>query len=100
MYLLREVYRAHRGKVPEVIEHLKVFDAWYGEEGFTNRRIFVDYSGPMDTVVYECELESLDDFYRLERSGYVDPDDETSALIQAFNDCTTAGHRELYEVIQ
>lgn len=100
MYMLREVYQAQRGKVPEVIASLKVFDELYEQEGFTNRRIFVDYSGPMDTVVYECELESLGDSYRMERSGCVDPDAETTAVIEAFNACTMSGHRELYKVIQ
>ena len=100
MYMMREVYQAHRGKAPEVIEGLKVLDKIFEQAGYTNRRIYVDYDGPMDTVIYQFELESLDQYYTMERGFFVDPDDDAKALIDVFNSNATAGNRELYEVIQ
>ncbi|HXW80617.1 MAG TPA: hypothetical protein VEJ84_14020 [Acidimicrobiales bacterium] len=100
MYLMREVFRAQRGKAPEVVDALRVIDQVFQQAGFTNGRLFVDYDGDMDTVVYQCELESLDQFYTLERGLYVNPDAATRALVDAFNANTTSGQRELYEVIQ
>ena len=100
MYMMREVYRAQRGKAPEVIAALNTLDKVFEQAGYTNRRIFVDYDGPMDTVVYEFELESLDQYYSMERGFFADPDEDAQALIDAFNNNAQAGHRELYEVIQ
>ena len=100
MYLMREVYQAARGKAPEVIAAFRVLDGFFEQAGYQNRRIFVDYSGPMDTVVYECELESLDQYFEMERGVYVEPDADTQALIDAFNQNAISGHREIYEVIQ
>lgn len=100
MYMMREVYQVQRGKVPEVLAAVKIIDQMFEQAGYTNRRIYVDYDGPMDTVVYQFELESLDQYYTMERGVYVDPDKDTQAVIDAFNTNTTLGHRELYEVIQ
>jgi hypothetical protein len=58
MYMLREVYQAERGKAPEIVAAFKTLDQWFDKAGFTNRRIYVDYTGPMDTVVYQWEFES------------------------------------------
>ena len=79
---------------------MRAVDQVFEQAGYTNRRLFVDYDGAMDTVVYQCELESLDQFYTLERGLYVNPDAATRALVDAFNAKTTSGQRELYEVIQ
>jgi hypothetical protein len=100
MYMMREIYQAGRGKVPEVLAALKNLDKFFEQAGYTNRRIYVDYDGPMDTVVYQFELESLDQYYTMERGFFVDPDEDAQALIDAFNNNAKAGHRELYEVIQ
>ena len=100
MYMIREVIQAQRGKAPEVLAALKALDKIFEQAGYTNRRIYVDYDGPMDTVVYQFELESLDQYYTMERGFFVAPDDDAKALIDAFNSNATAGHRELYEVIQ
>ena len=51
MYMLREVYQAERGKAPEIVAAFKTLDQWFEKAGYTNRRIYVDYTGPMDTVV-------------------------------------------------
>ena len=52
MYMFREIFTAQRGKAPEVVETFKMLDqALEQAGGYTNRRIYVDYTGPMDTVV-------------------------------------------------
>ena len=54
----------------------------------------------MDTVVYQIELESLDEYFRDERALFVDPDQDAKALFDLFNNTGKSGHREIYEVIQ
>jgi len=100
MYMVREVYTAQRGRAPEIVAGFKVLDQWFEQAGYTNRRIYVDYTGAMDTCVYQIELDSLDAYLRDERALFVDPDEETKSLIDHFNNDAVAGHREIFEVIQ
>jgi hypothetical protein len=64
------------------------------QAGFSQGKIYADMSGPMDTVVWEFEAESLDRFFTLERGFFVNPDAATQQLIAAME-----GRREIYEVI-
>jgi hypothetical protein len=100
MYLLREVFQAQRGKAPELVAGFKILDQVLAQAGCRNGRICVDYTGPMDTVVYQFEIDKLDDYYTMERGFFVDPDAETTNLIDMFNNNAISGHRDIYEVIQ
>ena len=99
MYMLREVYTAQRGKAPEVVDAFRMLDnALEQAGGYTNRRIYVDYAGPMDTIVYQVEMESLDAYFSMERAVFDDP--QAKPLIDAFNTNARSGCKEIYEVIQ
>ena len=100
MYMIREVFQAQRGKAPELVAGFNILDQWFEQAGYTNRRIYVDYDGPMDTVVYQFELASLDRYFSDERALFVDADQDAKALIDIFNNTGKSGHREIYEVIQ
>lgn len=100
MYMLREVLHAERGKSPEIVAAFTSLDQWFEKAGYTNRRIYVDYTGPMDTVVYQWELESLDQYFAMERGTFVEPDEDTQALIDAMNTNARSGYKEIYEVIE
>lgn len=100
MYMMREVLQAERGKAPEVVAGFKALDQWFEQAGYANRRIYVDYDGPMDTVVYQVEFESLDQYFTMERASFVDPDKDTQALIDSMNNNAKSGYKEIYEVIQ
>jgi hypothetical protein len=98
MYMMREVYQAERGKAPEIVEGFKMLDQAFEKAGYTNRRIYVDYTGPMDTVVYQWEFDSLDQYFEMERAVFDDP--EARPLIDRLNDNAKSGSKEVYEVIQ
>ena len=99
MYMLREVFTAERGKAPEVVQTFKMLDSALEQAGgYTNRRIYVEYTGPMDTVVYQVEMESLDAYFTMERAVFDDP--QAKPLIDAFNTNARSGHKEIYQVIQ
>jgi hypothetical protein len=100
MYMLREVLRAERGKAPEIVAAFQTLDQWFEKAGYTNRRIYVDCTGPMDTVVYQWELESLDQYFAMERGTFVEPDEDTRALLDAMNTNATSGSKEIYEVVE
>ena len=100
MYMIRGVWQARRGKAPVIIAALKaVNQAFTAHAGFSNGKIYADMSGTFDTVVWEFEAESLDQFYKAERGVFVNPDAATQQLINTLNGETVEGRREIYEVI-
>ena len=100
MYMLRQFFNCKRGKAPEIVEIVQTFNqVFMTKEGFGNGRIYVDMTGRMDTVIYQFEVESLDNFYKLERGLFVNPDEDTIRMIDNLNENTVEGRREIYEVI-
>ena len=100
MYMIRNVFRAQRGKAPELIAIFQTLNQlMMAQAGFSQGKIYADMSGPMDTVIYEFEAESLDQFFKLERGFFVNPDVATQQLIAAINGGAVEGRREIYEVI-
>jgi len=100
MYMIRNIFRAQRGKAPELIEIFKTLNqAIMAQEGFSHGKIYADMTGPMDTVIWAFEAQSLDQFYRVERGVFVNPDVETQRLIDNLNGFAVEGRREIYEVI-
>ena len=86
MYMVRNVWKCARGKVPECLEVVKeVRDSW-ARDGNKTGRIYTDYTDRMDTISFEIEVESLSP--------------ETVESVRKFNDNTVEGHRHIWEVIQ
>jgi hypothetical protein len=54
----------------------------------------------MDTVVYQWEFESLDEYFTMERGTFIEPDKDAQALIDAMNTNARSGYKEIYEVIK
>jgi hypothetical protein len=100
MYMMREVFQAQRGKASEIVAGFKALDMAFEEAGYKNRRIYVDCTGPMDTVVYQWEVDSIDQYFTMERGYFVNPDADTQALIDALNSNAKSGYKEIYEVVQ
>src|SRR5215475_3050637 len=100
MYMIREVFRAQRGKAPALIAVFKTLNqVLMAQAGFSHGKIYADMSGPMDTIIWEFETESLDQFFTLERGFFVNPDAATQQLIESLNGGTVEGRREIYEII-
>ncbi len=99
MFMQREVLHCQRGKAPEIVADLKVLNQIFVNMGNTTGKIYVDITGRYDTVIWEIEVESLDQFFTFEREFYVDMDENSRRLIDRVNANTVAGYRELYEVI-
>ncbi|MFI6033584.1 hypothetical protein ACIBBD_05270 [Streptomyces sp. NPDC051315] len=97
---MREVFQAERGKAPEIVAAFKTLTKVFEEAGYTNLRIYVDYAGPMDAVVCQWELDSLDQYFTMERGFFVNPDENAQSLIDTLNRNAASGYKEIYEVIQ
>lgn len=99
MYMIRHVWNCQRGKAPECLEGLRAVNSMYLDMGNTSGRIYVDYSNRMDTVAWELEVESLDEFFTGQRGAYAEQTPEFSKLIASFNSDTVEGNREIWQVI-
>ena len=100
MYMIRNIFRAQRGKAPELIAVFTTLNQVVTtQEGFSQGKIYADMTGSMDTVVWEFEAQSLDRFYQIERGVFVNPDAATQRLIDNLNGFAVEGRREIYEVI-
>ena len=99
MYMVRDVFSCQRGKAPEIVEDMKVWVDWLANTGNHTSKVYVDMSGRFDTVVMEFEVESLDQYYVMERGLYIDPDPDTARLTGHLNEAARSGYREIFEVI-
>jgi hypothetical protein len=53
----------------------------------------------MDTVVWQIEVESLDEYFRGQRAFYANIDTEGTKAVDHMNANTVEGNREIWEVI-
>ena len=53
----------------------------------------------MDTIAFEIEVESLDDYFSNQRSNYDDLTPETQESVKQFNGNSIEGNRQIWEVI-
>jgi hypothetical protein len=86
--------------VPECLEVVKgVRDSW-ARDGNTTGRIYVDYTDRMDTIAFEIEVDSLDDYFGNQRTNYDQLTPETVESVRQFNINTVEGNRQIWEVIR
>ena len=96
MYMVRDVFSCKRGRAPEVADDMRAWQKWLISTGNTTAKVYADMSGPFDTVVMEFEVESLDEYYVMERGLYIEPDPDTARLTSHLNEAATSGCREIY----
>ena len=98
-YMIREVFHCKRGKVPVILDDVKIIIEFMKSQGITDHKLYVDIAQDMDTVFHEYEVDSLDKYFAFERGIFVNPTPQTRQLVDHYNDNTVAGRREIYEVI-
>tara|TARA_Y100000588_G_scaffold250469_1_gene264969 strand:- start:164 stop:328 length:165 start_codon:yes stop_codon:yes gene_type:complete len=53
----------------------------------------------MDTIAFEIEIESLDEYFNNQRSNYDELPPETVESVKQFNINTVEGSRQIWEVV-
>jgi len=99
MYMVRHIWNCERGKGPDFLECVKAVNGGYASMGNTSGKIYLDYAGRMDTVVFEVEVESLDQFFTGQRGFYANIDAEGTKMIARMNENSMEGNREIWEVV-
>ena len=98
-YLIRHTYQCKRGQGPVYLENLKVLLNILRSEGMPDSKVCVDVTSSMDMVVWDLEVDSLDQFYAFQRAGYVEPDEQSSAYVKGMNESTVSGSRDIFEIL-
>jgi len=99
MYMVRNVWKCARGKVPECMEVVKSVRSSWARDGNTTGKIYTDFTDRMDTIAFEIEVESLDEYFNNQRSNYEVLSPETIESVKQFNINTVEGERQIWEVV-
>ena len=100
MYMVRIVWKCARGKVPECLEVVKSVRASCALDGNSTGKIYTDFTDRMDTIAFEIEMASLDEYFNNQRSNYDELSPETEEAVRQFNSNSVEGNRQIWEVIQ
>ena len=93
------MFTCKRGRVPEYLDLLKIVIDYMRSIGITEHKVYADIAESMDTIFHEMEVDSLDEYFTTARCFFVDMDAETKGLVDAFNEVTVFGRREIFEVL-
>jgi hypothetical protein len=97
MYLIREVFHCRPGKVRPLIEKFKAMNQLMNKTGGPAMRLMTDVSVERYwTLVAEMEVESLDQFMKMEPAG--DVAKEFEAIMKDYHDLVDDGRREIYKI--
>ena len=97
MYLIREIFHCRPGKVRPLIEKFKAMSGLMEKMGAAKMRLMTDVSGERYwTLVAEMEVESFDQFMRMEPKA--DDAKELEAIMKDYHDLVDDGHREIYKI--
>ena len=99
MYMVRNVWKCARGKVPQCLEVEKEVRDSRASDGNKTGKIYLDYTDRMDTIAFEIEIESLDEYFNNQRSNYDELPPETVESVKQFNINTVEGSRQIWEVV-
>ena len=100
MYMIRDTWRAQRGKAPAIIEAVKMVNqAITAQAGFSNGKIYADMSGPLIPSSGNLRRRVSTGSTKWNAGVFVNPDAATQRLIDTLNGSTVEGQREIYEVI-
>ncbi|MEO2140842.1 MAG: hypothetical protein ABGX63_01540, partial [bacterium] len=71
----------------------------WARDGNTTGKIYTDFTDRMDTIAFEIEVESLDEYFNNQRSNYEVLSPETIESVRQFNINTVEGERQIWEVV-
>ena len=98
MYLIRDVFRCKPGKARQLVEKLRAtIPSTEREDGFRNNRLLVDAVANYWTVVWEAEVESLEQFeHHLKHYG---SRPEVGQAMAGYLELVESGHREIFRIV-
>lgn len=97
MYVVREVLHCRPGKVRQMVEKFKAISSVLRELGHEPLRLLTDVSGePFWTVVAEAKVETIDQFFAVERQLMAH--ETLRESMSDYHDLVDSGRREVYRI--
>jgi hypothetical protein len=96
MYVVRDVFRAKAGKAKELISKLKSTSPHFLTKGVKNIRVMTDVAATFWTVVWEFEVEEIQDYFDM--STIIDSDVKVYNAMEGYQEYIQEGHREIFRI--
>ena len=97
MYVIREILNCKPGKVRQVVESFRTISTALEAMGRPPFRLLTDVTGePFWTLVAETTVETVDEFFEMERAVMSKESVRTSTA--GFHELIQGGRREIYRV--
>ena len=98
MFVIREVFRCKPGRARQLVEKLRAtIPSTEQEDGFRNCRLMVDFVADYWTVVWEAEVDHLEQLERHMASYGSRP--VVREAMAGYMDLLEGGRREIYRLI-
>ena len=96
MYIIRDVLKAKPGKAGALVTIFKNATSIMESLGMKRSRIMTDAVSTYWTVVLEFEVDSIEDYFKLEDKRRKSK--ELGEIMKGYMDLVTGGHREIFKV--
>ena len=97
MFVIREIVQCRPGKVRPMLEKFKAISAQMTDMGHEPLRLLTDVTGePFWTLVAESRVETIDDFFTMERTLMGNP--ALRSVMADYHDLVEGGRREIYRL--
>ena len=98
MFVVREMMHCKPGKVGEMVKRFKQMMPLMKEAGFTTMpRVMTDVAGePFWTIVWEQDVESVEQYMEASRQAMSDPRMQT--IMEGYHDIVVSGKREIFKL--
>jgi len=97
MYVIRDILNCKPGKVRQMVENFGAISAVLKELGRPPLRLLTDVAGePFWTVVAEATVETVDEFFEMERTVMANP--SLQKRMGGYHELVQSGRREVYRI--
>jgi hypothetical protein len=97
MYVIREIMNCKPGQVAALVTKFRTLGTVIERVGYKPFRLMTDVAGePFWSVVAEMEVETIDDFVRMEAKVMAEKDAQQA--MSGYHDLVVKGRREIYKL--
>ncbi|MEP4094289.1 hypothetical protein [Reichenbachiella sp.] len=96
MYLVRDIFIAKPGHAKQLVQIFKATSPYFLSKGAKNVRILTDVVSDFWKVIWEFELEEIEDYFKM--SSAVDSDIDVFTELQGYKEHVVNGHREIFKI--
>jgi len=96
MYLVRDIFKAKPGKSKQLVEMFRSTSDHLETKGIRNIRVLTDVASTFWTVVWEFEVEEINDYFEMSRN--LDSNAEVYDSLEGYKEHVLEGSREIFRI--